>query len=93
LSLPIASRGHISEVALCVGAALPVPSLLWDASLSSDEDDDNKVLAPQMLLASAKGVVFGSALGTTDVQHDEKAPVDPCDVLFAAAAALGDKEG
>jgi hypothetical protein len=47
--------------------------LLWAASLSSDEDDDDEVLAPQALLVSAKGVVSGLALGLVDVHCDEKA--------------------
>jgi hypothetical protein len=43
------------------------PSLLWAASLRSDEDDGDEVLAPQMPLVSSKGVVSGSALGLIDV--------------------------
>jgi hypothetical protein len=45
------------------------------------------------LCTSTKGVVFGSILGTADVHHDEKAPTEPYDSLFAAAVALGDEEG
>jgi hypothetical protein len=41
---PAASGGAVSEVLLPAGAVLPSPSLLWDGSLSSDDDDE--VLAP-----------------------------------------------
>jgi hypothetical protein len=51
------------------------------------------VFAPQTPLAPAKGVVPGSMLGIVDVCHDEKASAKPCDDLFAAVAAHGDKEG
>jgi hypothetical protein len=50
------------------------------------------VVGPQLLLASAKDVVFGSVLSIADVHHDEKALAEPC--LFAdVVASLGNKEG
>jgi hypothetical protein len=36
----------VSEMPLPHGVAMPAPSLLWVASLSSDEDDDDEVLTP-----------------------------------------------
>jgi hypothetical protein len=77
----------------CADVELPVLSQLWVASLSSDEDDDDEVLAPQTPLASAKDVVSGSVLGAVDVRHEEMVLVEPCDGSFVAAAALGDEEG
>jgi hypothetical protein len=71
---------------------LPVSSQLWVASLSSDEDDDDEVLAPHTPLASTEDV-FGSVLGAVDVRHDEMVLVEPCDGPFVAAVALGDEEG
>jgi hypothetical protein len=61
--------------------------------LSFDKDEDDEVLAWQTLLASAKGVVSGSVLGSADVCHDEKALAEPCNSLFVVPAALGDKKG
>jgi hypothetical protein len=82
----------VPELSLPHGVALPAPSLLWVASLSSDEDDDDEVLVPQTPLASAKDDVSGLVLDTIDVRHDEKVPPGPCGSLFAAST-LGDKEG
>lgn len=95
LSLPpVASGDPISaDVPLPAGDVLPAPSLLWVASLSSNEDDDVEELAPQTPLASTKGVVSGSVRGTADVRHVEKAPAEPCGSLSAADEALRDKEG
>jgi hypothetical protein len=70
----------------------PASSLLWASSLSSDEDDEDEVLAPQTPLASAKDVVSGSVLGNVDVHLTKKAHVEPCGGLFADSAALGGKE-
>jgi hypothetical protein len=90
--LPAALDDAVSEMPLPHGVALSAPSLLWVASLSSDEDDDDEVLVPQTPLASAKDDVSGLVLGTVDVRHDEKVPPGPCGNLFAATT-LGDKEG
>jgi hypothetical protein len=78
------SKGPICEVPLSGGASLPASSELWVASLSSDDDEDDGVLAPQ-------GVVSPSILDTVEVRHDEKVLAEPS--LFVAAAALGDEEG
>jgi hypothetical protein len=59
--------------------------------LSSDEDDDDEVLAPQTPSASAKDVVSASVLDTIDVCPDGKV-LKPCDGLFVDVAALGDEE-
>jgi hypothetical protein len=92
--LSAASGGPISEVPLPTGATPPAPSLLWIASLSSDKDEDDEVLASQTPLASAKGVVSGSSLDLVDVHHNEKTSMELCGRLcIAAAAALGDEEG
>jgi hypothetical protein len=93
LSLPLAaSGGTLSEISPPIGAMLPAPVILWDASLCSDEDEDDEVLAPQTPLASAKGAISSLVLGTIDVRLDEKVPVEPCGGLLAASA-LGDEEG
>jgi hypothetical protein len=75
------------------GVALSASSLLWVASLSSDEDNDDEVLAPRTQLASAKDDVSGLVLGTVYVHRDEEVPPGPCGGLFAAATSLGDKQG
>jgi hypothetical protein len=92
LSLPLdASGGLVSEVPFLANRP-PASSLLWDGSLSSDDDDGDEVLGPKMPLASAKDVVSGSVLGIADVHHAEKAPTEPYGGLFAASAALRDEE-
>jgi hypothetical protein len=58
----------VSKLSLPHGVALPASSLLWVASLSSDEDDDDEVLVPQTPLASAKDDVSGLVLDTVDVR-------------------------
>jgi hypothetical protein len=83
----------MSEVPLPAGVSLSASSLLWDTSLSSDEDDDDNMLAPQTLLASANGDVSRLVLITADVQHDGKPPAEPCGDLFAFDAALAIDEG
>jgi hypothetical protein len=70
-----ATRGPVSKVPLCSGAVLPASSRLWVASLSSDEDDDDEVLAPQTPSASAKDVVSASVL---DADCGEVGAVSPC---------------
>jgi hypothetical protein len=91
--MPDSSGGPVSEVPLRDGAPLQASSQLWVASLSSDEDNDDEVLAPQTPLASAKDVVSGSVLDTIDVRRDEKVLAEPCDGLFVVVAALRDEEG
>jgi hypothetical protein len=97
--LPDVSGGPVSEVPLRAGAGLQASSQLWVASLSSDEDDDDEMLAPQTPLAfgrdvaSVRDVVSGSVLNTVDVRLDEKVLVEPSDGLFVAVAALEDEEG
>jgi hypothetical protein len=81
------SGSPVCEVPLRAGAAMPALSELWVASLSSDDDEDDEVLA------STKGVVAGSLLDTVDVRHDEKVLAEPYDSLFVAAADLGDEDG
>jgi hypothetical protein len=83
----------MSEVPLPVSVSLSASSLLWDTSFSSDEDDDDKLLAPQTPSASANGDVSRLVLGIADVQHDGKAPAEPCSDLFAFDAALVVDEG
>jgi hypothetical protein len=58
--LPDVSEGPIYEVLLRAGAPLPASSELWVASLSSKDDEDDEVLAPQ-------GVVSCLVLDTIDV--------------------------
>jgi hypothetical protein len=84
---PATSRGSISEVPIPAGTTLLPSSLLWEASLSSDEDDCDEVLAPHTPLASPKGVVFGSVPSIVDERHDEKVPAEPYNNLYAAVAA------
>jgi hypothetical protein len=86
--------GHVVRVPLRPGAALPALSQLWVASLRSNEEDGSQVLAPQIPLASVKGVVSGSVLDTIDVCHDDEVLLEPCDGLFfVVVVALGDEEG
>jgi hypothetical protein len=54
--------------------------------LSSDDDEDDEVFAPQ-------GVVSRLVLDTVDVRHDEKVLAEPSNGLFVGAIALGDEEG
>jgi hypothetical protein len=91
--LPDVSGGPVSEVPLRDGAALPVSSMLWVASLSSDQDDDDEVLVPPTPLASTKGDISSLVLDTIDVHHYEKVPTESYDGLFVAAVILGDEEG
>jgi hypothetical protein len=92
LSLPPAALGGLdSKVPFPADVPL-APSLLWAGSLSSNEDDGDEVLAPQMPLASAKDVIFGLVLGSADVHHAEKVHAEPCGGLFAASAPLGGEE-
>jgi hypothetical protein len=74
----------VPELSLPHGVALPASSLLWVASLSSDEDDNDEVLVPQTPLASAKDDVSGLVLDTIDVRHDEKVPPGPCGHVAAS---------
>ncbi|KAK1644447.1 hypothetical protein QYE76_062252 [Lolium multiflorum] len=74
--LPVASDGPV-EVS-CADAMMPAPSLLWVASLGSDDDDDDEVLAPQTPLAGSVHVV--------------QAAVEHCSGLCASVDALGDDD-
>jgi hypothetical protein len=87
---PAATGGTVSEVSPPVGAMLPARVLLWDASLSSDEDEDDEVLAPRTPFVSVKVVGFGLVPSTVDMHHAEKVPAEPCGGLLTTA--LGDKE-
>jgi hypothetical protein len=92
LSLPPAASGGL-DCEVPFPADMPTASsFLWAGYLSSDEDDGDEVLASQTPLASAKDVVSGSMLGTADVHHAVKVPLEPCGGLFAASATLGGKE-
>jgi hypothetical protein len=73
---PVASGGP-AEVP-CADEALKAPSLLWVASLDSDEDDDDEELVPQSPLA-------GSV-------HVEEVVADPCGGLSASTDALGNDD-
>jgi hypothetical protein len=46
LSLSAVALGDPAEVPLPAGDAMPALSLLWTASLGSDEDGDDEELAP-----------------------------------------------
>jgi hypothetical protein len=87
---PAAMGGTVSEISPPVGAMLPAPVLLLDASLRSDKDEDDEVLALQTPLVSVKGVGSGSVLDTIEMHHVEKVPAEPYGGLLTAA--LGDKE-
>jgi hypothetical protein len=86
--LPDVSGGPVSEVPLRAGAALRASSQLWVASLSSDEDEDDDMLAPQTPLASIRDVVSGSVLNTVDVRLDEKVLVEPGEVVMVSLLLL-----
>jgi hypothetical protein len=92
LSLSLVASGGPVVVPLHASDVMLVPSLLWNASLGTDEDDDDEELAPQSPLASAKGVVCGSVHGTAFVRHVKEALVEPYGGLSAATDALGDEE-
>uniref|UniRef100_A0ACD5VXY3 Uncharacterized protein n=1 Tax=Avena sativa TaxID=4498 RepID=A0ACD5VXY3_AVESA len=84
--LPDDFGGPISaEIPLPVGAALSTMNPLWDASLSSDEDNNDEALVPRTPSSSVTCSVHCTANVT--------APAEPSDGLSAATAALGVEEG
>ncbi|KAK1649921.1 hypothetical protein QYE76_067726 [Lolium multiflorum] len=92
LSLPPVALSGLAKVSLPADDAMLAPSLVWVASLCSDDDGDDEGLAPQPPLAPTNSKIPGLVRNTSDVRHDEEAQAGPYDGLSAATHVLGDGE-